>query len=151
MKRVTNTAGYPVVDEIVEGVAPRIPTCEGHNQPICSECGYCVMDVEHLKHVNRQPEREVEESQWTAKDYDSEFDGYPVLSPGGLAAIATDSEYQELIVTAVNNHVILTTALYDILADCQAAAEGNTAADWDFAVVHAIDYATAALARVHRE
>jgi hypothetical protein len=30
--------------------------CEDHNQPICSECGYCELDPEHLKHTTTQPE-----------------------------------------------------------------------------------------------
>lgn len=42
----------------------------------------------------------------------------------------------------------LLAALRDILADCEAAAERRTSADWDFAVTHAIEYASAAIAKV---
>jgi hypothetical protein len=29
-------------------------TCLYHDEPICDECGYCVKDVEHLKHAQSE-------------------------------------------------------------------------------------------------
>lgn len=50
-------------------------------------------------------------TRWTATPFDKELDGYPVFSPEGLAAIATDPEYQERIVRAVNAHGALVAAI----------------------------------------
>jgi hypothetical protein len=42
------------------------------------------------------------DEKWLTKAHDEELDGYPVFSPEGLAAIATNPEYAALIVNAVN-------------------------------------------------
>lgn len=52
--------------------------------------------------------------------------------------------------TAVNHHYALVSALENILADCQTAAEKRTTADWDFAMTQAIEYASAALATIRQ-
>jgi hypothetical protein len=119
-----------------------------------STTGYVAGEVKHemeqalatrYREDHEQPEPEVEESQWTAKDYDGELDGYPVLSPGGLAAIATDPEYQELIVTAVNNHAALVAALEQFVSIYPPNARRHP----DVAV--AISNAETVLARVRQK
>jgi hypothetical protein len=52
-----------------------------------------------------------DERAWTDGEYDPHLDGYPLFSPEGLAAIATDPEYQRRILMAVNSHAALVAAL----------------------------------------
>lgn len=44
------------------GLRDQTVLCEDHNKPICDECGYCVEDPEHQKHVAQsdtgQPRRD---------------------------------------------------------------------------------------------
>lgn len=47
----------------------KIHYCEYHREPICDTCGYCVKDVEHLRHVRDDTEhepvaREEKDEQW---------------------------------------------------------------------------------------
>jgi hypothetical protein len=48
---------------------------------------------------------------WAAREFDDDLEGYPLLSPEGLAAIATDPEYQKWILICVNAHESLIAAL----------------------------------------
>jgi hypothetical protein len=51
-----------------------------------------------------------------AAPFDQNLDGYPLLSPEGLAAIATDPEYQRRILVSVNSHEALVTALEQFIS-----------------------------------
>ena len=63
------------------------------------------------KKTIEQSDRTETARQWRALAFDKELDGYPLLSPEGLAAIATDPEYQRRILTTINNFDALVAAL----------------------------------------
>lgn len=73
-----------------------------------------------------------------ARIYLSTPNGYANWQPGDAESDAN----AKLIAAAP----CLIDALENILADCETAAGRNTAADWDFAVTRAIEYARAAIA-----
>jgi hypothetical protein len=64
-------------------------------------------------------------AKWYGLPYDLELDGYPVYSPDGLAAIATDPEYARKIPKAVNGVEVLLAALLRI-AECSEKEPDNT-------------------------
>ena len=45
----------PIEHELAGGQSIDRPLCEYHNKPICIECGYCELDVEHLRHIRNEP------------------------------------------------------------------------------------------------
>jgi hypothetical protein len=81
-----------------------------HQRDYDNQTGSCycgdVWDESRAQSDTGQPERE-----WTASEFDGNLDGYPLLSPEGLAAIATDPEYQARILVSVNSHASLIAAL----------------------------------------
>jgi hypothetical protein len=83
---------------------------------------------------------------WTAdKQYNGELDGYPLYSPEGLAAIATDPEYQARILACVNAHESLIAALEQAQVEIRQlrwrvfgnGIPGTTQAQIDEALKHA--------------
>lgn len=149
-----NTA--TVTDYCECGHAPYAHKVTDENDQNYRPCAIYRCNCEDYQHhtgsdTTTEPEPAASERQWTVQPFDDELDGYPLLSPEGLAAIATDPEYQRRILTAVNHHDALVAALENILADCQTAAEKRTRADWDFAVTQAIEYASAALATIRQQ